>query len=216
MGSLNRVGIILFILYHPIFLLLLFLAVKKYKGYSFTCLWMSNLGDSRFRSSVLFNSAFLLYGIVNLFFVYGLSQILPGMLISTVGLIFLYLSCLATIIGSQIPIDKNLKTHHKFTNLVFMGMALSSALLSYPVLVSSVIPPYFLVFNVLLVTLAIILGVSFVKLVKKTGEIPVTLFDIRKVEKSLLIRNAAVQEWLFFLVVLVWNFASSLVILRYL
>jgi len=214
MDNIARIGLVIFIVYLPIFLVLLLIAVRKHRGYSFTSLWMSNLGDTRFRSSVLFNSAFLFYGIVSLFFVYGLSQILPNIFISMIAIIFLYLSCLSTIIASQIPMDKNLRIHHKFSNMVFIGITISSALLVYPIFVSSVIPQYFLTLNVLLIALSTVLCVSFAELVKKEGKIPVTLFEIRKKGKSFLMRNAAVQEWTFFLVVLVWNFVISLIILK--
>lgn len=214
MDNITRVGLIIFIFYLPVFLMVLYLAVKKYKGYSFTSLWMSNLGDTQFESHTLFNSAFLCYGVLSLFFVHGLSRILPNMPISTIAIIFFYLSCVSTIIASQIPLDKNLKLHHKFSNTVFMGITASSALLIYPIFVSHVIPHYYLVFNVLLIILSTILCISFARLVKKTGKIPITLFEIRKTEKSFLMRTAAIQEWIFFLGVIVWNFAMSLIILR--
>jgi hypothetical membrane protein len=213
MDNITRLGLIIFLLYLPIFLLVLYIAVKKYKGYSFTSLWMSNLGDTQFESHTLFNSAFLFYGILGLFFVHGLSKILPNMPISTIAIFFLYLSCLSTIIGSQIPLDKNLKVHHKFSNTVFISIIASSTFLMYPIFVSHVIPQYFLVFNVLLIILSIVLCVSFARLVKKTGKIPITLFEIRKTEKSFFVRNAAVQEWIFFLVVIVWNYAMGILIL---
>lgn len=214
MDTITRVGLVIFIIYLPVFLLLFFLAVKKYKGYSFTSLWMSNLGDTRFESSILFNSAFLFYGILSLFFVNGLSRILPNMLNSTVAILFLYLCSFSTIIASLIPMNKNLKVHHLFSNTVFISVTVFSMFLMYPIYISHLIPKYFLVFNILLIVLSIVLCVSFSTLVQKVGKIPITLFKIRKTERSFIVRNAAVQEWIFSLVVIVWNFAMSLIILQ--
>ncbi|MBU1327131.1 DUF998 domain-containing protein [Patescibacteria group bacterium] len=214
MDTIARVGLIAFILYLPVFLMLLFLAVKRYKEYSFTSLWMSNLGDTRHQSSVLFNSGFLLYGLLSLFFVNGLSRILPNMLIPTVAILFLYICSFSTIVASLIPMNKNLNVHHKFSNMVFMSITAFSALLIYPISVSNIISRYFLVLNVILIVLSVVLSVSFARLVKKTGKIPISLFEIRKTEKCFIVRNAAVQEWIFFLVVIVWNFVMSLIILQ--
>lgn len=214
MDTITRVGLVIFIIYLPVFLLLFFLAVKKYKGYSFTSLWMSNLGDTRFESSILFNSAFLFYGILSLFFVNGLSKILPSMLNSTVAILFLYLCSFSTIIASLIPMNKNLKVHHLFSNTVFMSVTVFSMFLMYPIYISHLIPKYFLVFNILLIVLSIVLCVSFSILVQKVGKIPITLFKIRKTERSFIVRNVATQEWIFFLVVIIWNFAMSLIILQ--
>jgi hypothetical protein len=136
------------------------------------------------------------------------------MLISTVAILFLYLCSFSTIIASLIPMNKNLNVHHQFSNMVFMSVTAFSALLMYPISVSNIIPRYFLALNVLLIILSIVLSVSFARLVKKVGKIPITLFEIRKTEKSFFVRNAAVQEWTFFLVVTVWNFVMSLIILQ--
>lgn len=214
MDNIVRLGLMIFLIYLPVFLVMLFFAIRRYKGYSFTSLWMSNLGDTRYESSKLFNSAFLFYGILSLFFVYGLSTILPDIFISTIAISCLYLCSFSTIAASLIPMNKNLVVHHKFSNMVFMSVTAFYVLLMYPIFVSHAIPRYFLVFNTFVIILSVALVVSFRRLVKKEGNIPTTLFEIRKTEKSFMMRNAVVQEWIFFLAVFVWNLVTSLTVLK--
>lgn len=210
----SRFGLILFLSYLPLFLVLLGVAVRKYRGYSFTDLWMSNLGDTRYASSHLFNTAFFWYGVLSLFFVYHILSLVGVSILSILAIVSLYVCSIATMIASQIPMNKNLDIHHFFSNMVFIGVTVGALFLMYPLIVSIDVPQYISILNLLLIMASATLTVSFQHLVKKEGKIPITLEDVRKRESSFFLRTAAVQEWIFFLVVLVWNAALGLIMLR--
>ncbi len=214
MVLITHLGLVVFVIYSPIFLLLLFISVKKYPGYSLTSLWMSNLGDTRYESCKLFNLAWLFYGFFCLFFVYGLSKILPNMFYSSIAVLLLYLSSVFTILASLIPINKNLILHHICTLIVSVSITTSYLLLLLPMYISQLIPKYFMLFNMLLIFISVFFAISFLKLIRKQGKIPLTLSDLRKNEKSFFIRNTAAQEWIFILLVIIWNFVMSLVALQ--
>lgn len=209
-----QAGLVIFMIYLPIFAVLLFIAVKKYKGYSFTSLWFSNLGDTRFPSSAVFNTSLFIYGLLSLFFAYNLSQILPNFITAQIGTVFLYVCSIATILTGLVSMNKNLKVHHIFSNTVFISITTFSLFLIHPLFILDVVPKSLLIGNALIVLVSLVVFVSFARLVAKLGKIPETLFDMRKKEKSFLIRNVAVWEWIFVFFVVIWNFAMSLVILQ--
>lgn len=213
MDEFMRVGLIIFTFYSPFFLFLIFLATKKYEGYSFRLFWMSNLGDTRYQSSTWFIPAFVLYGGLSLFLPYNLSKIISSTQYSTPVISLLYICSISTIAANLIPINKNSIVHHLFTCIVFLGTNVVYFLL-LPFLLSSLfIPRYVIIFTIFLIGMSIIYSFSFAGLIYKEKKIPLTLGELRKSEHSFFVRNISVLEWIIILSVILWNFTMSLTIL---
>lgn len=214
MDTITQVGLVLFTMYLPVFLMLLLLAVKRHKGYSFRSLWPSNLGDTRVPSNTIFNVFFFIYGFLGIFFAYSLSRILPNLMTAKISAFFLYLGSFSTILTSLVPMNKNLKIHHTFSNTVFISVTASSLFLIRSLFVLDIFPKYILVFNVLIILMSLITFIAFRQLVTKMGKIPETLFAMRKNEKSFLIRNVTLWEWVLIFLVILWNFALSVIMVQ--
>lgn len=213
-NNMPKLGLITFMFYLPIFLLLLFLAFRKYKRYSFSSFWLSDLGDTRSPGSIFFNIAIFLFGLLGIFFVRGLARIMPNLISANISLFFLYLSSVSSIVLSFAPMNKNLDLHHIFATMTFLGLAIASLFSVLPIFYLGLFPKYLLLLNGAIFLLSFLMFVAFRKFVINYGNILDTLSKIREKEKSFLVRNVGRLELILILTVIMWSSIMSITALQ--
>lgn len=175
--------------------------------------WVSHLGNSKKKSYLLFNLVVILYSIFNFVFTNSIRSITLNTFPVRVSSILFYITSLLVILLLFFPLDKNFKVHRNLSDLMFTSIFLALTLLLYSFFTSPNIPPVLLLSLSITVLISFLFLISFALLRYKYGMIPETLIEIRKSEKSLLIRNAFFFEWVFIgtlsffqLIVLVYTF----------
>ena len=214
MSDFFKIGLLVYILYLPIFLLLLIYgARKKYRRYSVLTFWVSNLGEERAASHYIFNVCFLIFAFLNLFFLKGLFEIMPDLILSKIALYFFALSIVALILIVFLPMDKRPKVHQVIASSLFIGMSGFILFSIYPVYVSEVLPRFLVLLNVIILIFVSLTAFTFKKLLSKYGAPALTdLVGERKKENSLLLKNATLWEWATFVSSLLWFFVSAIFI----
>lgn len=164
--------------------------------------WISNLGDSRGKTFILFNLVTAFYSIFNLFFTNKIRSFLSNNFQTEVTAVLFYTFSLLLIFLLFFPVNKNYKVHRVLSNLIFISI-IGALILSFLQLSKTASIPFLFIF---FLTLTIIVGlvflISFIKLQIKYKEIPKIVDRVRKKEKSLLIRNVCLMEWVFFLLLI--------------
>lgn len=202
MLSLIHLGLLLFILYLPVFFFVLFyLAPKKYPDFSFKTHWISNLGEKKSKSYPCFTTGLLLLSFLGFLFLLGFynsqGSSLTNQLTFLSGLSVLFSIFLITFF----PMDVKLITHMRIARFLFFSLVIFNLTLL----------PKFNLLNLLEIILLILFGIS-CRLLFYNYPLPetVNLVKIRRSEKSLLVRNATILEWLVFLVQLIWLLLTAL------
>jgi hypothetical membrane protein len=203
-----------YVIYLPVFLLLLNLAKRRYKGYSLKSFWISNLGELNSPSHRIFTPSLLVLGVLNLFFISYLRAFLPDSIFSQTAALFLYVSAFSSILIVFFPMDTKPKEHELISYPLFFGILGSSLLLIYPLSASDKIPSLLILLNLLVIVFATLLMVSFwrltVKYQRKLGDH--CLQYIRK-EKSFFLKNVTLWEWIFLYLVILWSFVIGIIVL---
>ncbi len=175
--------------------------VDKIK-FSIVTHWISNLGDSRGKTFIPFNLVTVFYSISNLFFVNQIRSFLPNNFQAEAMAVLFGVFSLLLMLLLFFPVNKNYKVHRVLSNLIFTSIVGALAL-SFLQLSRTAGIPFIVVFFLTLTTIAgLVFLVSFIKLQVKYKEIPKTLIDVRGKEKSLLIRNVCLMEWIFFFLII--------------
>lgn len=164
--------------------------------------WISNLGDSRGKTFIPFNLVIIFYSIFNLFFINKIRSFLPNNFQTEVTAVLFYTFSPLLILLLFFPVNKNYKVHRVLSNLIFISI-IGALLLSFLQLSKTTSIPFTVIFFLALTTIVgSIFLISFIKLQVKYNKIPKTLANIRRKEKSLLIKNACLMEWFFFFLII--------------
>lgn len=209
-----RVGLTAFIFYTPILLFFLYIGSKKYKGYSILSQWLSDLGDSRYKSSILVVSAWVVYGLVYPFFIWGLSNILPDLVFSSLVVFLFSVFLVFGLLASLLPNNKYNTLHYICVIIDLLCLTLSYVLLTYIILGSDPIPKNFIIFNIVIIALTIVFVYSFAKIFFKARRTGYTLYKVIREEKSFVLHYITALEWAYILLMVLYNFALSVVILQ--
>lgn len=209
-----HIGLIVFIAYIPLFALLTVLAIRRYKGYSFASYWVSNLGDTRFPSSGIFNWAIIFYGLLTIFLIANLAFLLPHIWQSTLAILLMCIASFSVIMEAVIPFNKDIVVHHRYSNIICLTTIGFLLLLWYPLSLVRGFPHEIFILNAAIVLELVLFAVSYIPIEKKLGRIPYTFVDVRKSEKSFLQRNTALLEWGFAALCVCWNVLMALIILQ--
>lgn len=195
------IGLIVYIFYLPVFLfLLLFVARKKYKNYSFFSFWISNLGERQSHSYPIFVISLFIFGFLNLLFTKIFSELLPDIILSKIATSFLYLGNLAVILVIFYPMDIKLRIHERISGFLFIGVMGSVLFLIYPIYISDLFPNFLIVLGMVILFFSTLLTYSFIKLKTKYGSEAIkNLVEVRKIENSFVLRNATFWEWVSFI-----------------
>lgn len=204
-----------YIIFLPIYFAILFLIVRKrYKNYSVFTFWLSNLGTKKSHSQLIFNTCFFVFGLFNLLFCLILFEILPQALLTLIILIFFSLATIFTILIPFFPMDKKRKDHEMIATLLFLCIFMVCLLFTYFNLISQMFSAYLTFFSLAVVVFSFLITYSYLKLkVKYGGRAMGDLIFERKKEKSLILKNATLWEWLTFFFVIVWLFFLAVSIL---
>ena len=171
--------------------------------------WISNLGDSRGKTFIPFNLVTVFYSIFNLFFTNKTQSFLLNNFQAEASAGLFYTFSLLLILLLLFPVNKNYKVHRVLSNLIFISI-IGALILSFLQLSKTAGIPFIVVFFLTLtVVVGLIFFISFVKLQIKYKEIPKTLINIREKEKSLLIRNVCLTEWIFFFLIICFQIIAS-------
>jgi hypothetical membrane protein len=161
-----------FIIFYPlvvaIFLIMLFLSIRKYLKYSIFTRELSDLGRRNTLSCVIYNRAISFYSLIHLPWVYFLfsyiNQHFAWNIFSLLGLIIMVLACISGFISGFIPQTdgKRVSKHDVFSGISFCGYVLSSVLLVYPFILTKLF--WILPFTILSLVMFVFLSISFFKL----------------------------------------------------
>ncbi len=172
--------------------------MQKTARFSIFTHWVSYLGDSRAKSYILFNLIVVCYSVFNLLFAINILSFLVSTFPVRLSIILFYTTSLLVILLLFFPLNKNYKVHRILSDIMFTLIFVALILIFYPLYTSSSIPFLLVLFLAATILINLLFVASFTLLRIKYGEIPKTLIDIRKKERSLLIKNAFFLEWLFF------------------
>jgi hypothetical membrane protein len=142
-----RLGLIAYALFIPILGITLATSKTKHKGYSISSFWVSNLGEKGSPNHRWFNINVSTFGFLAFFFVMAFKSLLPNILLSTIGIYFLYLTCLSTILVGLFPMDTKPKAHFLTSILIFTGITGSALFTIYPIYLSTQIPKWTIILN---------------------------------------------------------------------
>jgi len=176
---------------------------KKNAAFSFTTHWISLLGDSRRNTFILFNLITIFYSFFNLFFINKVRLLLPDNLLGKSSIFLFYIYALSLILILFYPVNKNYKVHRVLSDIIFSSLLGWITLMLFPLYKTQVPPSSVLLLLTITVLLGFVFLFSFTKLRIKYKEIPKTLVDLQKSEKSLLIKNSCLMEWVFFFLVII-------------
>ncbi|MCX6789673.1 MAG: DUF998 domain-containing protein [Candidatus Gribaldobacteria bacterium] len=205
-----------YLVFLPLCFAILFLVVRKrYKNYSVLTFWLSNLGAKKSRSRFIFNICFFVFGLFNLLFCLILFEILPQTFLTLVMLVFLSLAAIFTVFIPFFPMDKKRKAHETIANFLFFCILAACLLFTYFNLISQMFPVFLTVFSLVVVVFSFLTVYSYLKLKAKYGERAMgDLVFERKKEKSFILKNATLWEWLVFSSVIVWLFVLAACLLN--
>lgn len=214
MHTFLHIGLIIYIAYIPIFTLLIALAVRRYKGYTIASYWVSNLGDTRFASSRIFNIALVLYALLTLFLIANLTFILPDIPVSHVAIFLMCVASFAVMMEAVIPFNTDVVVHHRYSIVICFASIGFLLLLLYPLSLVRDFPQTVFLLNIAIVLELVLFAVAYIPIERKLGKVPYTFVDVRKHETSFLSRNAALLEWVFVVLSVCWNVLVALIVLQ--
>lgn len=212
------VGLLAYLIFLPLCFAILFLVARKQcKNYSVFTFWLSNLGAKKSRSRLIFNICFFVFGLFNLLFGWILFKILPQTLLTLAMSIFFSLSALLAVLVPFFPMDRKRKAHEIIADILFLCILTACLLFTYFNLISQMFPAFLTVFSLAVVVFSLLVIYSYLKLKEKYGGRAMgDLVFERKKEKSCILKNATLWEWLVFSSVIVWLFALTICLLSFL
>ncbi|MBM4177185.1 hypothetical protein FJ208_00035 [Candidatus Gribaldobacteria bacterium] len=211
MLSFIKIGIFALLLYLPIFLVVIFwLAFVKEKHYSIFSFWLSNLSQRKAKSHKIFQIVFSCFALLLFFVLAELWFVFPRTILASLSLFFFALSEVSFIFILFLPMDKEPIKHYKATSVLFFSLLFFFIFSFRPISQSDFLPNILTFFNLLILSFIFLTAYSFYKLKAKYGL--AALNDLkaeRKKEKSLIIKNATLWEWLTFIALIAWFFLFS-------
>src|SRR3989304_9016085 len=210
----NRVLLTFYSIYILVFLVILFVSTKLYKGYSISKFWISALGEKSSKSRTLFNFSVIILGLLNTTFVNILSNYLPRTISSAASVVLLYIYSVSILLSGIFTKDSNFKIHNFLSRLLYFSGFFAFITLIKPILMSNDISDWIVILNLLVLTTASIFLYSYTKMLKKLKIVPNTLENYHFTGKILSINNIAVWEWVAFLAILIWHLIVSIPLLQ--
>jgi len=172
--------------------------VLRKSKFSIVTHWISDLGDSEAKTFIPYNLAIIFYSIFNFFLIGKLRLFFPNSIQSEFAIVLYCVSSLSLILFLIFPFDRNYKGHRTLFSIYFLSILLALILTFLQISKTQETPSIttFLLSSTIVEELIFLF--SFIKLHAKYKKIPRTLVDIQIKEKSLLIRNVCLLEWVFF------------------
>ena len=134
-------GLLVYIVYLAVFAFLLFFVVpKKYKNCSFSRYWVSNFGEKKAASYLIFKISFLIFAFLNLFFLKIFSDTLPDIFLSKIAVLFFIAGIVLFFLLPFFPQDTKPKAHQKIANCLFIAIIIFISLSLKLVFVSERLP----------------------------------------------------------------------------
>ncbi len=207
-----KIGLLAYILYLPLFLFLIFFgACKQYGRYSIFTFWVSSLGEKKAASHYIFNVSFLILAFLSAFFLQGFFSLIPDLFLAKIALGFFVLSLIALILMVFAPLDRKPKCHEIITHGLFGSLAGFILFSINPIYVSGAFPGFLVLLNVIILFFSLLTTYTFTKLKIKYGAPALRDFvSVRKKEKSYLLKNAPLWEWITFISLVLWFFVSAI------
>jgi hypothetical protein len=189
-----------YLLYLALLVVAVLKAISKFKGFSKTCIWVSDLGKVGKGSAKYFNKAINLYGLLSLSLAIKAYYVFPQTMEAQIIIAALMFISTATFLLGFFP--KNSKAILHFTTgavaftgvlvIAFFGMQLDSKIHFFP--------EYFGIMHFILLyftPIALIGGVlDYAKVYPK--------------KLNLFIRITGIIEWLVFVITILWNFSMAI------
>jgi|GEM_PF-5511964 len=167
--------------------------MKEETKFSLKTHWISRLGETTSKTYYYFNLAIILYTIFNIYFIKSIQILFATNLQSVFSYIFFITYSLSLILILFFPQNINFSAHRRVSNFLFVSI-LSGLIL------------IFLATKSVFLAITIIVGVgfsySFILLYRKYHKIPIRLSNSARKDRSFLIRNSCLLEWVFFALVL--------------
>jgi hypothetical membrane protein len=193
-----------FTIFYPvavaIFLVLLYLSMRLYKGYSIFTRIVSDLGRRNTLSCKIFNKAIVFYSIINLTIAYFLfiylNQHFAWSIYALIGLILLVITSIFGVVVGFVPEENGKKgrTHDIMAAILFIAYMVGALFLIYPFIISKLF--WILPFTLLSIVLSIFLFNATLK------SWPYVISDVRRP----IMKNVCFWEWLFFISMMLWLF----------
>lgn len=143
-------GLISFIAYILVLVVTLVISKQKHEGYSIKSFWVSELGQNGSPNHKWFNVNVTAFGLLAFIFVTAFHSLLPNLFLSKLGVSFLYLTCLSTVLVGLFPMDTKPKAHWLTSIMIFTGINGSALFTIYPILVSMDVPNWTIIINLLI------------------------------------------------------------------
>jgi hypothetical protein len=175
---------------------------------------VSNLGDTRYPSSRIFNAALIGYGFLNGFVIANLAVLLPHIWMSILAIILMIVTSFSVIMEAVIPFNKDIVIHHRYSEIICVATLGFLLLLMYPLSLVRGFPLSMFILNAAIVLELLLFAVAYIPIERKLGKVPYTFIAIRKQKASFLSRNAALLEWEFVVLSVCWSVLMAIIVLR--
>jgi hypothetical protein len=197
--GLPQMGLFVYIIYIPILFASIIKTGLKRPDFFQKRSVISLLGETNSSVHRQINTLISLFGLLSLPFVFGLSKTLPKTLLSTIGIGFLYLVSLSTLLVGFFPRDKWRTTHKYLGFLLSIGVIGSLVFLIQPMLSSRAIPNVLVFLNFAIILFAsLYLATDYFK-IKKLGD-----FFLKRI---------GIWQWLMISLSAIWDLLLAIIIL---
>ena len=175
------------------FFILIYISYKKFPHYSILTRTISGLGNLKRKSGLFFDIGLILIGSSSIPLFYFLYQELPQSLLSSIGIVLLFVG---GSVGSTLEgfFDESKLKPHLFSSFIAFGaIIIGSILLISPFLQSEAIPNWMVILNILIPITSVFCGIS-------------ALYNIpyKPGIKKPILHNVNLWEWILFLVICLW------------
>jgi hypothetical membrane protein len=197
MVFINIAGLTLFLLYIPIFVVILFKSTRIWGGYRITRQAVSELGISHKKSAPLFNLAIFLYGFLSIFLAVNIHWLYPSTASGALSLFILSTGVCTALVGF-LPMDQ-LPNLHSLVGMVTFLSVICTALTSSIIIIatkSSQAP-------ILVINLSILIFVPLYAYGAKWG----SQAKIKLAKK--IVKEVGLWEWVAVVLTAIWNFSYS-------
>lgn len=196
--KLLQIGLVAYIAYIPFLFISIIKNGLKRPDFFQKRSVISLLGETSSSVSRQINTLISFFGLLSLPFVFGLSKLLPRTLLSTIGITFLYLVSLSTLLVGFFPRDKWKMIHKYLGFMLSVGVIGSMVFLIKPMLSSEVIPNVLILLNLAIILFACLyLATDYLK-IKRLG--------------NFFLKRVGIWQWLMVSFSAIWDFLLAIII----
>jgi hypothetical membrane protein len=198
-----KIGLFVFVLYIPIYLVMLFLSSRKFPNYSYLKDWVSLLGQSNKKSGNLFNISTIILGFLSIFISLSILRYLSLRQLPQTIFFALLMVNITTLLIGFLPMDKYYTIHNLDTLLIFIFVLITSIyLLLFPEIGLQIqMIKIICIFIVFLIPFSVI---------AKRNEFN---HSYRNKLLRIICINKGFWEWSMFLSAIIWNFVLGIALL---